>query len=182
MQPRTRRCPTLFCNFFSSRVAAIAVKIRSILASGTILTSAYLEHHTPTRPVGFGDVSNEEAIRAILIVPAKTSAMDYISTLILKGACDVFGPLIAKLANLSFSQGTFPTMFKVGQLTPLPKKPGISGDDLSNYRPIMNLNAIGKIWASSNEANPTSHGENKTSDWCRLHEKRSIRPKPPWWG
>ena len=137
-----------FCNFFSSRVAAIAAKIRSILASGTLPMSVSLEHHTPTRPVGFGDVSNEEAIRAILIVPAKISPMHYISTSILKGA--YIRPSNCEARESVVPTKKFPTMFKVGQVTPLKKKHEISADDMSNYRPITILNTIGKCMSIPN--------------------------------
>jgi len=46
---------------------------------------------------------------------------------------------------MSFVQGVFPDMFKVGQVTPLIKKPGADVNDRANYRPIINLNSIGKI-------------------------------------
>ena len=51
----------------------------------------------------------------------------------------------ARLANLSFSEGCFPDMFKSGQIRPLLKKPGVSTSYKSNFRPITNLNTIGKI-------------------------------------
>ena len=53
--------------------------------------------------------------------------------------------LLSTLANLSFSQGVFPSMFKVASVTPLIKKPGLDEDSPSNFRPISNLNNISKI-------------------------------------
>ena len=121
---------------FSIKIAAIAIKNHSIVASGKLPANVSLDHSMPTHLVGFGNVSDEEAIRVILIIPLKTSPMGYISTSILKGACNAICPLIVKLVNPSFSQGKFPWMFKVGHMTSLPKKPEISLDDMSNYRPI----------------------------------------------
>jgi hypothetical protein len=54
-------------------------------------------------------------------------------------------PLICRLANLSFTEGIFPEIFKVGKITPLLKKRGADINDPANYRPITNLNTIGKI-------------------------------------
>ena len=71
--------------------------------------------------------------------------MDFVPTIIIKSCADVFGPLIARLANLSFAEGKFPDMFRAGQVTPLLKKPGANTADMSNYRPITNLNTIEKI-------------------------------------
>ena len=44
------------------------------------------------------------------------------------------------LANLSFAKGKFPQMFRVGQVTPLLKKPGTDIKDMLNFLLITNLN------------------------------------------
>jgi len=54
-------------------------------------------------------------------------------------------PLLARLANLSFSSGVFPSRHKLGQIKPLLKKPGLDKDDPANYRPITNLSTTSKI-------------------------------------
>src|SRR5260221_12207257 len=59
--------------------------------------------------------------------------------------CRHLAPLICHLANLSFGQGRFPTSFKLAQITPLVKKPGLDEADPSNLRPISNLNTISKL-------------------------------------
>jgi len=46
---------------------------------------------------------------------------------------------------MSFAEGVFPSIFKLGQVTPLLKKQGLAADDPSNYRPITNLCTFGKI-------------------------------------
>ena len=53
--------------------------------------------------------------------------------------------IITRLANLSFSQSTFPQKFKIAQVTPLLKKRGLDPTDPASYRPISNLNTISKI-------------------------------------
>jgi hypothetical protein len=68
-----------------------------------------------------------------------------VPTSIIKATPIVFGEIIARLANLSFTQGTFPTKFKFAAVTPLLKKPSLDPDVSSNYRPISNLNNISKI-------------------------------------
>ncbi len=57
----------------------------------------------------------------------------------------VFSELIAKLANLSFQEGNFPSSLKVAQVTPLLKKINLDQDNLANYRPMSNLNNIAKL-------------------------------------
>ena len=66
------------------------------------------------------------------------SPLDYIPTTILKRCRDVFGLIIPRLANLTFTKGKFPDMFTVGKVMPLLKKPGVDIDDVANYRPITN--------------------------------------------
>jgi hypothetical protein len=57
----------------------------------------------------------------------------------------VFAPSVCKLANLSSTEGIFPDIFKIGQISPLLNKPGAHTSDLANYRPITNLNTSRKI-------------------------------------
>ena len=71
--------------------------------------------------------------------------MDYIPTSLLKSCSKVFSHIIAHLANLSFSEGCFPSDFKAAQITPLLKKPGIDTNLPVNNRPISNLNNISKL-------------------------------------
>ena len=75
----------------------------------------------------------------------KSSPLDFVPIENLKGCGDVFGSLIAKLANLSFSDRTFPDIFKIALIKPTLKNPDADPDDMANYRPITNLNTIGKI-------------------------------------
>jgi hypothetical protein len=78
-------------------------------------------------------------------MPSKSSPLDLIPTSLLKSCSVVFAPILANLANLSFSQGSFPSSFKLAQVTPLLKKPQLDPLIPANYRPISNLSTIGKI-------------------------------------
>ena len=77
--------------------------------------------------------------------PDKSSPLDYIPTSLLKSCADTFTILIPHLANLPFTQATFPSKFKLALISPLLKKPGLPKSNLANFRPISNLNTIGKI-------------------------------------
>ena len=78
-------------------------------------------------------------------MPSKSSSVDFIPTSLLKLCPSVFSELIARLANLSFSEDTFPAKFKAAAvITPLLKKPSLDPDNPSSYCPISNLN-ISKI-------------------------------------
>jgi hypothetical protein len=71
--------------------------------------------------------------------------MDSIPTSIVKSCSNVFAPLIARLAELSFHDGVFPTCYKIAAVTPLLKKKGLDRDIAANYRPISDLHTISKI-------------------------------------
>ena len=74
-----------------------------------------------------------------------SSPLDYIPTSLLKSCADTFSILISHLANLSFTQATFPSKFKQALISPLLKKLGLPKSDIANFRPISNLNTTGKI-------------------------------------
>ena len=87
-------------------------------------------------------VTPAEVTRLLRSMSNKSSQFDYIPTSLVKSCADTFSLLIIHLANLSFSQTTFPTNFKLALISPLLKKPGLSKSDPSNFRPISNLNKI----------------------------------------
>src|SRR5664279_5096122 len=78
-------------------------------------------------------------------MPAKSSPLDRIPTSIIKSCVNVFAPLIARLAALSFKDGSFPSSYKIASVTPLIKKKGADRDNPANFRPISNLHTISKI-------------------------------------
>ena len=93
----------------------------------------------------FPDVSPDEVAKLLSSLPPKSCALDFIPTTLIKSCSGVFAELIAKLANLSFAQGSFPSCFKHASVTPLLKKPNLDPALPSNYRPISNLNNVSKI-------------------------------------
>ena len=78
-------------------------------------------------------------------MPCKSSPLDFVPTSLLKDCSGAFSCIIANLANLSFKHGSCPSAFKMAQITPLLKKPGLDATEPSNYRPISNLNTISKV-------------------------------------
>ena len=77
-------------------------------------------------------------------MPSKSSPLDFVPTSLLRSCRGRFAH-IAHLANLSFVHSTFPQKFKLAQVIPLLKKPGLDINEPSSYRPISNLNTISKI-------------------------------------
>jgi len=64
---------------------------------------------------------------------------------LMKSCADEMAPVIAGLANRSFSTGVFPSTLKHGRVTPLLKKPGLKKTAMTNYRPITNLSTLSKL-------------------------------------
>jgi len=75
--------------------------------------------HSGPQLTEFTPVTVEEVVKLQNTMPAKSSPMDFVPTSVLKRCKCVLAPLIARLANMSFSQGRFPTQFKLAQVSPL---------------------------------------------------------------
>ena len=71
--------------------------------------------------------------------------MDFIPTSLIKTCSTVFSEIISNLVNLSLSQRSIALKFKLAQVTPLLKKPGVDTNTPSNYRPISEINNISKL-------------------------------------
>jgi len=91
-------------------------------------------------PVNFDNATSAErliskmTIKQIIVLPVS----------LLKSCSDLFAPIVAHLANLSFNQGIFPTAFKIAQVLPLLKKSGLQRSVPANYRLISNLSTVSK--------------------------------------
>ena len=134
-----------FTQFFQDKLSTIAGNIQALLATSTCLLSNTPSPSQPSKLMSLTAVSVLEVNRLLQVIPDKSSPLDFIPTSLIRSCSSTFSPLIAKLANLSFSQGKFPSRFKIAQVTPLLKKPNLDPQLPSNYRPISNLNSLSKI-------------------------------------
>ena len=64
---------------------------------------------------GLLPVSQDEVKKIIDSMVSKSSPQDFISTSLLKDCCEDFSCVIARLANLSFAEGSFPSRFKIAK-------------------------------------------------------------------
>jgi len=121
-------------------------QIHAIIISKVYFQFNFLDtFNTPAYCDRFDAISEVTVKRVIDTCPSKTSPLDLVPMWIIKDCSDVFSFLICRLANLSFSEGVFPDVLKVGHVIPLIKKAGTDVSDPANYRPITQLNSIGKI-------------------------------------
>ena len=172
---RQKLCDT-FSDFFVNKIRLIAQTIADRLALGDRISTT-VEIHPPVAMNVFECVTECEVLRVINGYPLKTSPLDFVPTSLLKKCSDVFAPLICRLANASFTEGIFPEIFKVGQVTQLLKKPGIDANEPPNYRPITNLNTIGKILEPNASYACTCQHRRITAHYSR-RIVRYTRPKP----
>ena len=133
-----------FSVYFVDKICSLKATIAATLARLNFISFSDSVHSGDSFE-SVASVSVDEVRRLITSMPSKSSSVDFIPTSLLKLCPSVFSELVARLANLSFSEGIFPTMFKSAAVTPLLKKPSLDPDNPANYRPISNLNNISKI-------------------------------------
>jgi len=134
-----------YADHFASKIAIIKSAILQQLngcasdatVSDAVFTGVQLTTLTPP--------SIDEVAKLISSMPAKSSPMDAFPTSVMKSCVEVFSPLIARLAALSFNDGVFPRRYKTALVSPFLKKKGLAGDNVANYRPISNLHTISTI-------------------------------------
>jgi hypothetical protein len=95
----------------------------------------------------FGLASESEVLKIIGRMPAKHCSLDIIPTWLLKQSADHVVPFVTYVLNSSLSSGMVPDVFKEAVVTPLLKKSSLCPEELSNYRPVSNLNFISKVAA-----------------------------------
>jgi hypothetical protein len=115
-------CNTL-SNYFLDKITniklAILTKLSTIDISLFQFTAA--THVGPTLD-SIPLVTTAEISCILSKIPGKSCPLDFIPTSLVKSCSCVFSEIIAKLANLSFQQGCFPSVFKQALVTPLIKK------------------------------------------------------------
>ena len=105
---------------------------------------------TTTIPPGsscFGSFSSltEDDIQQLITKSSKkTSSLDPVPTSVVVGALDVLLPVLTRMVNLSLESGVFPDKWKIADVRPVLKKPGLE-PVFTNLRPISNLAFTSKL-------------------------------------
>ena len=114
---------TTFSQFFSDKVARIKETIRSTLRHLPLVNLLPVDAvFSGPQLLDFGAVSIKEVKILVNSMSNKSSPLDVLPTSLLKSCADVFAPIVARIANLSFTSGKFPSMFRIAQVLPLLKK------------------------------------------------------------
>ena len=133
---------------FNSYFTTVAEKLRSQLSNTPCdlskLFSFVKSRKDPEVQFSIPAITSSQIGRIILkISPNKTSGIDKISARFLRMAAPAISDSLAKIINLSFTQGKFPSGWKIAKVTPIYKS-GTESDP-SNYRPISVLPVVSKI-------------------------------------
>lgn len=139
-------------SFINSLATFFHDKITKLHASctytlGSLVPNPLTQDKPYTGPplTSFTPVTPPEVRRLLSSTTLKFSPLDSFPSSIIKSCPNSFSIIISTLANLSFSQGSFPSCYKLGQITPILKKTNQNPDNIENYRPISNLHTISKI-------------------------------------
>jgi len=118
-----------FSQFFSDKVHRIR---NSIVANVHQLIGPVF---TPRQHVGpalteFSRVTADEVLKVLGSTRIKSSPLDLLPSSLLRELTGVFAPVLAHMANPSFSECCFPPAFKTAQILPIFKKSVLDAADL----------------------------------------------------
>ncbi|XP_057295684.1 uncharacterized protein LOC130624132 [Hydractinia symbiolongicarpus] len=131
-------------NSFNSYFSSIADKLRKSIPPSFKHFSSYLKNPT-ANSIFFRPTNDLEVLDCISLFDKKKSTGPFsIPYQVLLPTKKLFAVPIAKLINLSFSTGIYPSSLKIAKVIPVYKKG--SNVELCNYRPISLLSNIDKIF------------------------------------
>ena len=133
-----------FNQFFMDKLARIHDTIAVSLQLSSEPFSSPRLHTGPTLSQ-LAPTSAAEVLKVLSSTRLKASPLDVLPTALLRSCATAFAPVIAHMANLSFSEGCFPAASKTACVLPLLKKPGLNTEQMSNYRPISSLTTVSKV-------------------------------------
>ena len=129
-------------NFFISKIANIK---DSLTAKQVQLQPPPVLHQSVVTCMdSFRLLSDDEVSGIVRKTPTKTCQADPIPTTPLKEILPKIVPLLREIVNKSLQTGTFPDNLKVALVRPLLKKINLDLIE-KNYRPVSNLQFIGKL-------------------------------------
>ena len=129
-------------NAFNVYFSSCADNLASSIPSVHVTPSSYVK--SVRNSFVFLDTSETEVANTILSFKSKGSPLNTIPSFIFKQIAYIIAPVLAKLINVSVSEGIFPNCLKVARVIPLHKS-GVS-TILENFRPISTLHFLSKIF------------------------------------
>ena len=100
--------------------------------------------HSESEQFAFHTVECKQIQDIVSAVPAnKTPGIDKIPVRVVKGSLPVFLPTLTSIINASFVTRTFPSRWKMAEVTPIPKED--DHEKPNNNRPISLLPCLSKV-------------------------------------
>lgn len=132
-----------FVNFFMDKVT----KIRSFLDSCATDDQDGEVSVCPHKLTSFVPITQDDLRKLIFRAKTKSCKIDPMPTHILKESAvlDALLPYLTTMVNASLRSGVMPDGMKTALVIPHLKKQGLDPDTLSNYRPVSNIQFLGKI-------------------------------------
>ena len=131
-----------FSTFFRDKID----KIRNGLGSATQPSVPPTSCEKVTCVMNCFETSTEkEIVELVKSSPNKSCSLDTVPTWLIRDFIDILAPSIVSIVNVSLTSADVPPELKQALVTPLLKKPSLDKDNLSNYRPVSNLNFLSKI-------------------------------------
>ena len=162
-----------FSNYFITKIATIRDKInQSLLSSQPVLCSSTCAPESCCFEK-FTLVEEDDVRKIIHDSKNATCELDPLPTSLFKKTLPTTLQHVTHLINLSLKSGTVPNVYKHALVKPLIKKPTLSQEVMSNYRPISNLPFLSKVLEKVVQKQLTSH-----MDRHQLHEKLQSAYKP----
>jgi hypothetical protein len=132
-----------FVDFFQDKVKKIRTQIDDTIIESCIDIMPPCPHSF----VSFTPITEGELKKVINKAKTKSCKLDPIPTHILKedAVLDILIPFLTKMVNSSLISGVMPDGMKTALIIPHLKKPSLDPDVFSNYRPVSNVQFLGKI-------------------------------------
>jgi hypothetical protein len=160
-----------FAQFLNEKVS----KIRTGIDSNVTLLGHNASHsnssqntsiNLKTHMSGFRLLDESEVQEFVASSANKTCNLDCIPTWLLKCNTHVVLPYITDIVNASLQDGVFPCELKQAIVTPILKKQSLDWNNLQNYRPVSNVNYIGKLIEKAAISQVNDHMENNDLEEC----------------
>ena len=133
-----------FVDFFTEKISNIRASLDDCLVaeSSDSVTSA-----CPHKLNSFVPVTADDLYKVIMKSKTKTCRIDPVPTHLLKDptVLNAVLPYLTKMVNASLESGVVPKALKTALVIPHLKKQGLDPEIFKNYRPVSNLQFLGKV-------------------------------------
>ena len=132
-----------FMHFFDAKVNAIHQGLRLKYDDNTFIVSD--DSNTTCKFEAFKSVSMATLLALIRPSSGESCHLDPLPGSLLRACLSELGPILSQIVNQSLQSAVVAEQLKVAMEKPLLKKPSLNYREFKNFRPISNLQFLGKI-------------------------------------